>query len=213
MKPRELVQVAQFQLRKPHGRENIGPTGVAVSKEGEIAIVDQRDSRVLMYNKQGEFLREFGHQGSDNGELNKPFGAAFTADGELEIADQLNHRVQVFDGKTGGFLRCFGRKGTGNGEFITPFSVSVDNDGRIIVSDFSNHRVQVFDKINRFLFKFGDTGDRKLSYTFYSVFHNNVFFVRGRPKIDVAPLNVHWTLRAYPLPPPLLNVHYCFCRL
>ena len=174
VKPRELVQVAQIQLRKQDGGENVAPSGVAVNKDGEIAIVDQPNSRVVMYSKEGEFLREFGHQGSRNGELNTPCGAAFTADGELMIADQLNHRVQVFDCKTGMFLRCFGSEGTCNGEFKCPAGVSVNSDGRIIVCDFNNYRVQVFDRLaNRFLFKFGDTGDKIT----HSVFHNDMFFV------------------------------------
>ena len=90
------------------------------------------------------------------------------------IADQLNHRVQVFDCKTGMFLRCFGSEGTCNGEFKCPAGVSVNSDGRIIVCDFNNYRVQVFDRLaNRFLFKFGDTGDKIT----HSVFHNDMFFV------------------------------------
>ena len=106
IKPRELVQVAQIQLRKPANGENVGPSGVDVSKDGDTAIVDQRNVRVVLYIKE----REFGHQDSGNGELNAPCGAAFTVDGQLVIGDELNHRVQVFGGKTGEFLRCFGKK-------------------------------------------------------------------------------------------------------
>ena len=178
VKPRELVQVAELELRKPYFGENVRPSGVAVSKDGDIAIVDQPNGRVLMYSKEGEFLREFGHQGSGYGELSAPCAAAFTADGELVIGDQANNRAQAFDGKTGELVRCFGKKGTGNGEFKNPTGVSVDSDGRIIVCDFCNHRVQVFDRLtNHFLFKFGDTGDEKLYYPSHSVFHNDMFFV------------------------------------
>ena len=37
--------------------------------------------------------------------------------------------------------------------------------------------MQVFDKVNRFLFKFGDIGDEKLSKHATSVFHNDMFFL------------------------------------
>ena len=60
--------------------------------------------------------------------------------------------------------------------------VNVDSDGRIIVYDFNNHRVQVFDKTNRFLFKFGDTGDEKLCDPYRCVFHNDMLFVTGTNK-------------------------------
>ena len=126
VKPRELVQVAQVQLRKPDDGQIVRPSGVALNSDGEMAVVDAKNGRVLVYSEEGEFLREFGHQGSCNGELNKPCGATFTADGELVIADQFNHRVQLFDGKTGGSLRCFGKRGTDNGEFKHPTGVSVE---------------------------------------------------------------------------------------
>ena len=177
VKPRELVQVAQVRLRKLNGKGKVEPSGVAVSSNGELAVVDKHNGRVLMYSKKGKFLREFGHQGSGNGELKIPSGAAFTADGELVIGDEGNHRIQEFDGKTGQVLRCFGQKGSGNGEFKNPAGVTVDSDGRIIVCDFNNHRVQVFDKTNRFLFKFGDKGDEKLSRPYRCVFHNDMFYV------------------------------------
>ena len=172
VKPRELVQVAVTD-----GKNLVGPSGVAVNSDGEIAVLDQDNNCVLMYSKGGQFLRKFGRQGSGNGELNTPAGAAFTADGELVIGDHLNHRVQLFNAKTGEFLRCFGKKGTGYGEFMNPAGVNVDSEGRITVCDFNNHRVQVFDKTNRFLFKFENTGDMKPSLLNCCVFQNDMFFV------------------------------------
>ena len=106
VKPRELVQVAQIRLRKLNGKKRVEPSGIAVSSNGEIAVVDKLNGRVFMYSKDGKFLRDFGHRDSGNGELNGPCGAAFIADGELLIGDELNHRVQVFDCKTGEFFRC-----------------------------------------------------------------------------------------------------------
>ena len=182
VKPRELVQDAEVQLRNCGSGKDVRPSGVAVSKDGDIAIVDKPNGRVVMYSKEGKFLRENGHQSSGNGQLNDLCGAAFTADGELVIADQLNHRVQMFDGKTVEFLRCFGKKGTGNGEFRSPYGVSVDSNERIIVCDYYNNRIQVFDKTNRFLFKFGDTGDEKVKGPGRAVFHNDMFFVTDTNK-------------------------------
>ena len=174
----KLIQVKKVELPKPDNGEKVGPAGVAVSTDTkEIAIADIVNGRVLMFTKEGGFLRELGRPGQGNGELNQPFGVAFTADGKLLVTEELNHRVQLFDNSSGDSLCSFGKEGTGDAEFKNPTGVSVDSDGRIIVCDFNNCRVQVFNNENRFLFKFGDTGDEKPFLPYSCVFHKGKFFV------------------------------------
>ena len=59
MKPQELVQVAQIRLRKLNGKKRVEPSGIAVSSNGEIAVVDKLNGRVLMYSKDGTFFTRF----------------------------------------------------------------------------------------------------------------------------------------------------------
>ena len=86
-------------------------------------------------------------------------------DRRIYVADNSNHRIQVFDrqwqtscsslGANGGD----GNLGNGDGEFFNPKGVAAGPDGRIYVADTRNSRVQVFDASGNFLFAFGEQGD------------------------------------------------------
>ena len=83
-----------------------------------------------------------GKQGSGEGLLNYPMGVAVTAKDEIVVADNQNHRVQVFD-SNGTFLRSFGHKGKNAGAFKNPTGIAIDKDRKILVSECYNHRVQI----------------------------------------------------------------------
>ena len=99
----------------------------------------------------------FGQQGSGDGMFKFPLGVAVSDGDEIVVADQLNHRVQVF-GSNGTFLRSFGCKGQNAGEFTKPFGIAINKDRKIFVSDKNNHRVQIFSWGGRHLGSFGGKG-------------------------------------------------------
>ena len=107
----------------------------------------------------------FGKKGSGEGMFNNPMGVAVTAKDEVVVADNQNHRVQVFD-SNGTFLRSFGHKGENAGEFIYPNGIAIDNDKNVFVADMGNHRVQILSWEGRHLGSFGGKGclDSQLSY-------------------------------------------------
>ena len=98
-----------------------------------------------------------GKKGSGEGLLNKPVGVAVTPKNEVVVADNENHRVQVFD-SNGAILRSFGHTGENAGEFKDPRGIAIDKDGNILVSDWGNHRVQIFSWAGRHLGSFGGRG-------------------------------------------------------
>ena len=106
----------------------------------------------------------FGKKGSGEGMLNNPMGVAVTAKDEVVVADNHNHRVQVFD-SNGTFLRSFGHKGENAGEFKNPTGIAINKDRNILVSEYYNHRVQIFSWEGRHLGSFGGKGslDSQLS--------------------------------------------------
>ena len=99
----------------------------------------------------------FGKQGSGEGMLNYPMGVAVTAKDEILVADNRNHRVQVFD-SNGTFLRSFGHKGENAGEFKNPTGIAINKDRNILVSENGNHRVQILSWKGRHLGSFGGKG-------------------------------------------------------
>ena len=105
-----------------------------------------------------------GKEGLGEGMLIGRMGVAVTAKDEVVVADNQNHRVQVFD-SNGTFLRSFGHKGENAGEFNCPFGIAIDKDRKIFVADRYNHRVQIFSWEGRHLGSFGGQGslDSQLS--------------------------------------------------
>ena len=106
-----------------------------------------------------------GKQGSGEGMLNYPMGVAVTAKDEVVVADNQNHRVEVFD-SNGTFLRSFGCEGKNAGEFKYPTGIAIDKDRKIIVSECNNHRVQIFSWEGRHLGSLGGKGSLDSQFSF-----------------------------------------------
>ena len=94
---------------------------------------------ITVFGLDGSFVRQWGTQGSGEGQFNAFTGVAVNGD-EVLVADDGNHRVQVF-GLDGSFVRQWGKQGGGAGQFEHPEGVAV-SEGEVFVS--CDHRVQVF---------------------------------------------------------------------
>ncbi len=136
-----------------------GPIGIAILDD-EVFVSDSMAHRIVVYDRQGRFLRAFGERGAGPGQLDRPMHLA-ARDGKLFIAEYLNDRIQVF-ARTGESLRTVGSSGSGPGQFDAPGGVAVDEDGRLYVADFFNHRVQLLDPDGSFLMLIGETGKKGL---------------------------------------------------
>ena len=99
----------------------------------------------------------FGKEGSGEGMFKNPHGVAVSDGDEIVVADECNHRVQVFD-SNGTFLRSFGHQGKNDGELYHPKAVAIDKDRNIFISDWCNYRVQIFSWEGRHLGSFGGEG-------------------------------------------------------
>jgi len=153
------------------------PHGIAVNSNGLIAVADYVRHCVLIYDKEGSFVRKLSCYGENPGQLNDPCGVTYLNDDEILVADELNHRIQQFNVQTGNFVKSFGKKGTGEGEFQLPESVCVDGEGRLVVADYNNNRIQVLTKDGKPVFKFGDSGSEKLGKPSGCIYHKNMFIV------------------------------------
>ena len=106
------------------------------------------------------FERKFRKPTSKADELSPPSGMAFGPDGCLVVADDFNHRIQIYDNDSK-LISTFGNKGKADGEMTYPRGVAVDSDGSIYVADSWNHRVQKFDSMGCHLKTIGAYGDGK----------------------------------------------------
>jgi len=174
VKKRQLEIVGELDLK---GEMPQDPTGIAVNSNGLIAVVDHKGHCVLIYDKEGKFVRKLGCYGQNPGQFKGPNGITYLNDDEILVADELNHCIQQFNVHTGNFVKSFGKKGTGESEFQNPESVCVDDEGRAVVADHANDRIQVLTKDGKPVFKFGDTGAEKLGNPTGCIYHKNMFIV------------------------------------
>ena len=182
VKERRIDVVGELVLKKeiPDGLNSI-----AVNSKGMIAVSDDEKHCILMFDKDGNFVRKFGSHGKGSEELFTPAGLAFLNDDELLVVDDGNGRIQQFNVQTGNFVKSFGEEGTGDGEFKRPEGISINNEGHVIVADCYNDRIQVLDKDGKFMFKFGDDGPGKLNVPSGCIYHKDKFIVSDSGNLKV----------------------------
>ena len=180
VKERELVVVGELDLKFNQGQEFKGPNGIAVNRQGDIAVVDYHGDCVFVFNKEGNCLKQFGKEGTHPGQFKNPNGVSFLNNNEILIADQSNNRIQHINIQTGTVVKIFGKKGVRKGHFKTPLSICLDDTERIVVTEFHNNRVQVMSKEGEALFTIGDSGPEKLSTPYSCIPYKNIFLVTER---------------------------------
>jgi len=83
------------------------PNDVAFGPDGEIYVSQghgKGESRVLMFDARGRFIKTWGGEGGEPGRFRVPHALVMSADGLLFVADRSNQRIQVFD-RDGNYLR------------------------------------------------------------------------------------------------------------
>jgi DNA-binding beta-propeller fold protein YncE len=143
------------------------PRGITVGPDKNVYVVDNQNSRIVVYDPQGNFVRAFGVAGAETpgmgegappvpapmGAFWQPWGIAVDKEGTIYIADTWNHRVQILS-NDGTPIRTWGQlerippgstvESVPDG-FFGPRDIEVDANGLIYVADTGNHRVRVYD--------------------------------------------------------------------
>jgi hypothetical protein len=78
-------------------------SSVAVSDDGTIFVLDQKDWNVKVFDRDGKFLRTFGKAGEGPGEFSMPRSIHFTARDEVVVVE-MNRRLSFFK-MSGEFVR------------------------------------------------------------------------------------------------------------
>jgi len=143
------------------------PIGIAVSSQDEVFVADNSGKRIVVFDRDGEFLRAFG----DRTILKRPSGVAVSPDGNTAYVidtggiDTQEHHLYIFDAKTGKLKQTVGTRGTQEGEFNLALQVTTDSEGTIYVTDTGNFRVQAFNPDGSLKFAFGNVGRKSGNFS------------------------------------------------
>jgi predicted membrane-bound mannosyltransferase/DNA-binding beta-propeller fold protein YncE len=139
-----------------------GPRGITVDAQGHVFVADTGNKRVLIYDENGNFLRQIGKEGLSVGEFEEPVGLTFDPRGYLYVADTWNQRVQVFkpgeDGLSYKPLLQWDIAGWYGESLDNKPYIAADARGHIFVSDPEAYRVLEFSADGAFIRTWGEYG-------------------------------------------------------
>ena len=159
----KVVHIFDFEKRKytslKGGKKEPfeSPIGVTTGDDDTIYVTDSARARILVFDKNGKFLRGMG--GRDGGvNLLRPTGIAYEKRQRLlYVTDTLRHQVLALR-LDGSLAFSIGRRGTAPGEFNYPTALSWAGSTLHVV-DAMNFRIQSFGPDGKFLGSFGKLGN------------------------------------------------------
>jgi sugar lactone lactonase YvrE len=116
--------------RDPKATEGrlFSPTNLSLDKDQRLLVSDTGAFSVQVYDLEGKFLKQIGHQGVAPGMFARPKGVAVDREGRAYVVDAATQVVQLFD-RDGKLLIFLGQPGASReGELYLPAAVKVDYD-------------------------------------------------------------------------------------
>ena len=195
----------------PHEEEFGSVFGLANGPNDELIVSDCNNHKLIVFDKDLEYLHTIGEDGDGEGQLHGPHGIACDDIGQVFVTDNCNHRIQVFK-LSGEFITKFGSEGKGDGEFDQPCGLVLSSAGVLFVDDHGNQRIQVFDTKTdyKFLFSFGQD---KLLHNYLLLALNatedKIFVTDGGSSVKVFTLQGQFLYSLLPDPSQCGTIPFC----
>jgi len=123
------------------------PSGITVSKRGDIFIVDGENKRIIKINSFGKPEMSFGGFENLNFRLKEPFQIAVSPENNIFVSDFELAKIFVFD-YFGNFLYEISNK-----YMKSSAGIDIDDNGRLFVADLKGSSIYVFNFKGDFLFE------------------------------------------------------------
>jgi DNA-binding beta-propeller fold protein YncE len=129
------------------------PADVAFAKNGDIYVADgYGNSRVVKFDRDGDFIKAWGKYGTGIGEFNLPHSVAVDNQGRVYVGDRENQRIQIFDAE-GKFIQQWTDIGY-------PYGLSITPDQHVWMVDGGYDRIVELDQNGKILGAFGEPGHK-----------------------------------------------------
>jgi streptogramin lyase len=92
----DYVSLQSYPLRDEPGRFD-GASGIAVSADGKVIVVEQEGHQVQVFDNTGNPVRQWGRYGRNEGQFNRPTRIVIDPIQNIYILDVGNRRIQKFD--------------------------------------------------------------------------------------------------------------------
>jgi DNA-binding beta-propeller fold protein YncE len=140
-----------------------GPRGIAVDAKGQVFVADTGNKRIIIFDKDGNYITEFGTSGFDPGQFDEPVGVAIAPSGTVYVTDTWNQRIQAFiPNETGDFyvptIQWDVNAWFGQSLDNKPF-IAVGANENVFITDPENARVIEFTSAGQFVRTWGAFGD------------------------------------------------------
>lgn len=123
----------------PQGQGSIAlPVNSFVDNEENLYVVDIKQKKILVYNKNLTLVQQFG-----SAENIKP-SDVFVTNGKIFVCDSGNNRINIYDEESKSFLDYFPKSLSGNDDWLyKPTNIFVTDDN-LYVSDMGDGKVKLF---------------------------------------------------------------------
>lgn len=128
------------------------PINITFDTDGSKYITDTGLNRVLVFDKNEQFVRALGFEGQFS-----PTDTAI-ADEKLFVVDIKEHEIEVLNKYNGALLYKIGEPGSGQDQIYHPTNIKVGPDNHLYITDTSNFRVQKFTQDGVYVRSFGSIG-------------------------------------------------------
>ncbi len=170
-----------------HGLEQHSGTGMALTPDGTLVVINWRTKYVTEINADGQVVQKF-----TSPEFVEPISVAVTSSGNIIVADNGVGKLFVFTSQ-GEPYQQIGGKGDHDGQFKLISSVYCDRKDQILVCD---NRLQVFTEGGRFLHQISAGRGTKGQFGGVTMdCHGNYLATRtekGRSLVQVFNSNRQW---------------------
>ncbi len=135
------------------------PTDIGFGPNGEIFVTDgYGNSRVVKFDREGNFLKAWGKKGKEPGEFNLPHTIVVDSQGKVYVGDRDNLRLQIFD-LDGNFITQWTHAGA-------PWGLELVDSGTLFMADGYANRVVKLDTNGKILGSFGSPGKTAGKFAF-----------------------------------------------